>query len=124
MIEKVNGLKLLRWTAAIVLGAFVAYQLIPNVWVKIGLVGVISLCTASWFPTLRAKSFQALEGKSGVVTAVSSVANLSSLFVPLVIGSLADAFGLQWAMWLLALGPVALLVWLPRDSSPGTARAG
>jgi len=115
LIERIDGLKLLRSTALIVLITYIIYLLVPQMWVKIGLIAILSFCTASWFPTLRAKSFQALEGQSGVVTAVSSVANLSSLFVPLVIGSLADAFGLQWAMWLLALGPLALLIWLPRE---------
>lgn len=117
VIERVDGLKLLRSSALIVLITYTVYLLVPNVWVKIGLIGVLSLCTSSWFPTLRAKSFQALEGQSGVVTAVSSVANLSSLFVPLVIGALADAFGLGSAMWLLAVGPVALLIGLPRSKS-------
>lgn len=113
VIERVNGLKLLRGTAALVLAAYAAYLLLPNPWVKTGLVGLISFCTASWFPTLRARSYQAFAGKSGVVNAVSSVANLSSLFVPLVIGRIADAWGLGPAMWLLALGPLALLIWLP-----------
>jgi MFS transporter, FSR family, fosmidomycin resistance protein len=116
LIEKVNGLKLLRVTALMVLAAYAAYLLIPNVWVKIGLVGAISFLTASWFPTLRARSYQAFAGKSGVVMAVSSVLNISTLIVPFVLGWLADALGLQWAMWLLALGPVALLVWVPRNS--------
>lgn len=115
VIERVDGLKLLRSTAWIVLITYCVYLLVPNVWVKVGLIAVLSFCTSSWFPTLRAKSFQALAGQSGVVMAVSSVANLSSLFVPLVIGSLADAFGLGSAMWLLALGPVALLIWLPKE---------
>lgn len=118
LIERVNGLKLLRVTSFFVLLAYAAYLLIPNVWVKVALVGAISFLTASWFPTLRARSYQAFAGQSGVVMAVSAVFNLSTLVVPFVLGTLADALGLQWAMWLLALGPVALLVWVPRPGGP------
>ncbi len=118
VIERVSGLKLLRASAFIVFVAYVAFLLTPVVWVKYALIGLISLCTACWFPVLRAKSFQAMTGQSGVVTAVSSIANLSSLFVPTVLGGLADTFGLKWAMWLLVLGPIALIFWLPRDQ-PG-----
>lgn len=115
VIERVSGLKLLRASAFIVLFAYVAFLLVPVVWLKYALIGLISICTSCWFPVLRAKSYQAMTGKSGVVTAVSSIANISSLFVPTMLGGLADAFGLKWAMWLLVLGPIALIFWLPRD---------
>jgi FSR family fosmidomycin resistance protein-like MFS transporter len=114
VVERVSGVKLLRVTAVIVLVAYVAFLLAPVVWLKYALIGLISFCTASWFPTLRAKSFQALPGQSGVVMAVSSLANVSSLFVPFIVGRVADLFGLGTAMWLLALGPAALIVGLPR----------
>jgi hypothetical protein len=68
--------------------------------------------TAGWFAILRAKTFEALPGQSGLVVAVTSLANISSLFVPLLLGSIADAVGLQSAMWLLAIGPVALIIGL------------
>jgi FSR family fosmidomycin resistance protein-like MFS transporter len=114
IIEKVSGLRLLRATALLVLAAYVTYLLVPVVWLKYALLGLISFCTASWFPTLRAKCYEVLPGQSGLVMAVGALANVSSLFVPLVIGRLADRVGLGWAMWLLALGPVALIVGLPR----------
>jgi FSR family fosmidomycin resistance protein-like MFS transporter len=121
VIERISGLKLLRWSAVIVLFTYVAFLLVPVVWVKYILIGVISLCTAAWFPVLRAKSFQAMTGQSGVVTAVSAMVNASSLFVPTVLGGLADMFGLRWAMWLLVLGPLSLIIGLPREKSEGKA---
>ena len=97
------------------LAAFGSYLLAPVIWIKIVLVGVVSISTASWFPVLRAKSFQTVEGQSSVVMAVGSAANLSSLFAPLVLGWLADWLGLSTAIWVLALGPLALLIGLPRE---------
>jgi FSR family fosmidomycin resistance protein-like MFS transporter len=110
VLEKVRGVRLLRVTAIVVLIAYTALLLTPIVWIKYVLIGVISFSTAGWFAILRAKCFEVLPGQSGVVIAVTSLANLSSLFVPLVLGSIADAIGLSTAMWLLAIGPVALII--------------
>jgi hypothetical protein len=117
----VKGLRLLRGTAASVLIAYMAYLLVPAIWAKLALIGLISFCTASWYPTLQAKNYEALPGQSGLVMAVGSLVNVSSLFVPFVIGRIADAFGLQPAMWLLGLGPLALMLGLPRGETAASA---
>ena len=110
MLEKVRGVRVLRVTAVIVLIAYASMLIVPVAWLKYVFVGLISFCTAGWFAILRAKCFEALPGQSGLVIAVTSLANLSGLFVPLILGSIADAIGLGSAMWLLALGPIALIV--------------
>ena len=109
LLEKVNGVRVLRVSAVVVLFTYTAFLLIPNVWVKYGLIALINLSTAGWFAVLRAKCYEALPGQSGVVVAVTALANISSLFVPLLLGGLADALGLQTAMWLLIIGPIALI---------------
>ena len=110
VLEKVRGVRLLRVTAIIVSIAYTAMLLTPIVWIKYVLIGVIGFSAAGWFAILRAKCFEVLPGQSGVVIAVTSLANLSSLFVPIILGSIADAIGLPTAMWLLAIGPVALII--------------
>jgi FSR family fosmidomycin resistance protein-like MFS transporter len=109
LLEKVNGVRVLRVSAFIALIAYVALLMIPIVWVKYALIAVINLSTAGWFAVLRAKCYEVLPGQSGVVVAVTSLANISSLFVPLLLGGIADAFGLQMAMWVLIIGPIALI---------------
>lgn len=109
LLEKINGVRVLRFSAFSVLWAYAALLLIPIVWLKVVLIAVISLSTAGWYVVLRAKCYEALPGQSGVVVAVTSLANLSSLCVPLLLGGLADAFGLSAAMWLLIIGPIALI---------------
>ncbi len=103
-------MRVLRVSAVVVLIAYAAMLLVPIVWLKVALIAVINVSTAGWFAILRAKCYEALPGQSGVVVAVTSLANLSSLFMPLLIGGVADAFSLQVAMWLLAIGPIALIV--------------
>ena len=46
--------------------------------------------------------------------AIGAVTTPIAKLLPLLIGFLADQFGLQTAMWLLLLGPIALLIGLPR----------
>jgi FSR family fosmidomycin resistance protein-like MFS transporter len=109
LLEKVNGVRVLRVSAFIALLAYTALLSIPIVWLKYVLIAVISLSTSGWYVVLRAKCYEVLPGQSGVVVAVTSLANISSLFVPLLLGGIADAFGLQAAMWLLIIGPIALI---------------
>ncbi len=109
LLEKISGIRVLRVSAFVVLLAYAALLLIPIVWLKVALIVVINLSTAGWYAVLRAKCYEALPGQSGVVVAVTSLANISSLFVPLLLGNIADAAGLQTAMWLLIIGPIALI---------------
>ncbi len=118
VLERINGLRVLRLSAVIAFIAYVSFLLIPSVPIKYILIAVVAFSTAAWYPVLKAKCYDALPGQSGLVMAVTSLGNVSSLFVPVILGGLADAFGLGWAMWLLALGPVALFVGLGRKTSP------
>ncbi|MEW5718346.1 MAG: MFS transporter [Chloroflexota bacterium] len=113
-LEKVDGLRVLRVSAVIVLAAYIALLLAPNVWLKYALLALVSFSTSGWFPILRGRTYAVLPGQSGMIVAVTSLGNVSSVFVPLIVGRVADVFGLQWAMWLLALGPLALIVGLPK----------
>jgi FSR family fosmidomycin resistance protein-like MFS transporter len=56
-----------------------------------------------------------LPGQSGVIVSVTSLGNVSIIIIPLLIGRIADVFGLSWAMWVLALGPIALILGLPKE---------
>ncbi len=114
-LEKVRGTRILRVSAIAALAFYVAFLLTPDVWAKLALVAAISFSTSGWFAILRANTYAVLPGQSGLIVAVTSLGNISAVFVPYILGSLADAFGLQWAMWLLALGPIALIVGLPRN---------
>jgi FSR family fosmidomycin resistance protein-like MFS transporter len=109
-LEKVRGLRVIRVTAIIVLVAYAAMLITSTVWLKYVLIAVISFSTAGWFAILRAKCFELLPGQSGLVIAVTSLMNVVGLFVPVILGGIADAIGLQAAMWLLVIGPMALII--------------
>ncbi|MBI4785543.1 MAG: MFS transporter [Chloroflexi bacterium] len=116
-LERVSGLRILRVTAVVVLVGYVAFLLVPVVWLKFALIGAIGFCTAGWYAVLAGRTYAVLPKQSGLIVSVSALGNVSSVLVPFVIGRIADTFGLEWAMWLLALGPVALIVGLPREGN-------
>lgn len=113
-LEKIAGVRVLRVSAVVVLAAYIALMVVPIVWLKYALIAVIGYATSGWFPILRGRTYAVLPGQSGMIVAVTSLGNVWSVLVPLIVGRVADVFGLQWAMWLLAFGPIALIVGLPR----------
>lgn len=117
LLERVNGLRVLRLSSFVVAALYAAFLIIPDVGAKYGLIGVVSFCTAGWFAILRGRTYAALPGQSGMVVAITAFANISILLTPTILGAIADAVGLQAAMWLLILGPLALIVGLPRQES-------
>lgn len=117
LLERVDGLKVLRASAIIVLLTYLAFLLIPITWLKFGLIAIISFSTSGWYPILSGRTYAELPGQSGIVVSVTSLGNLSSIVVPLLIGRIGDVFGLQWAMWLLVIGPLALMIGLPKSNT-------
>jgi len=113
-LERIDGLRVLRVSAIVVLTMFIALMLVPIVWLKYALLAVISFSTASWFPILRGRTFAVLPGQSGIIVSVTSLGSAFGVMIPLIIGGVADRFGLAWAMWLLIGGPLALIVGLPK----------
>lgn len=113
-LERFNGVRMMRRSALVVLILYAAFLLTPFVWAKYVLIALVSFGTAGWFAILRGRTYAALPGQSGMVVGISSVANLSVLLTPTILGAVADALGLQTAMWILILGPLALILFLPR----------
>jgi FSR family fosmidomycin resistance protein-like MFS transporter len=116
-LEKIDGLKVLRVSAIIALITYIALLLAPSTWLKFGLLAIVSFVTSSWYPVLRGKTYAVLPGQSGLIVSITALGNISSVFVPVIIGGIADMFGLYWAMWLLVLGPLALIVGLPKKEA-------
>jgi FSR family fosmidomycin resistance protein-like MFS transporter len=54
-----------------------------------------------------------MPGQSGTVMAVNTVSGLVGSLFPLLLGILAQRYNIAAAMWLLLLGPLALLVGIP-----------
>jgi FSR family fosmidomycin resistance protein-like MFS transporter len=112
LLEKVDGLKYLRWSVILELLLFPAFLLAPIPWLKLVLVGLLGFFNSGWYAILKGRLYSALPGKSGTVMALDNIAGLIGGLLPLGIGLAADAFGLRSAIWLLLAGPIALFIGL------------
>ncbi len=116
LLERVRGLSYLRWSALVMLLLFPLFLLVPGVWPKLLMLGLIGFANAGWYSILKAQLYAAMPGQSGTVMTVGNVSGLFNSLIPLGIALAAERFGLGAAMWLLILGPLALLFGVPRES--------
>jgi MFS transporter, FSR family, fosmidomycin resistance protein len=113
-----DSLRFLRTSALLEFLAFAMFLLAPGLLPKLLLVIAVNLFNTGWYPILQGRLYSSLPGQSASVMAIGSVTAPLAKFFPFLIGFLADQFGLHTAMWILLLGPIALLIGLPRQKSP------
>ncbi|MEJ5309643.1 MAG: MFS transporter [Anaerolineae bacterium] len=114
LLERVPGLRYLRLSAAIKLVLFPAFLLVPAFGVKLALLGLLGLFNAGWYAILKAQLYSTMPGQSGTTMAVDNIFGFIGALVPWGLGLIAGRFGLQVTMWLLLLGPLVLMIGLPR----------
>lgn len=112
LLERVSGLRYLRWSAAAESILFPVFLLIPQTWAKFGFLGLLGFFNAGWYSILKAQLYAAMPGQSGAVMTVGNLFGWLGRLLPLVLGLAAEQLGLGVAMWLLLLGPIALLLGL------------
>jgi FSR family fosmidomycin resistance protein-like MFS transporter len=117
VLTRVAGLRYLRISAAVELLLFCGFLLISTFSGKLLLLALLGLFNAGWYSILKAQLYSSLPGQSGVAMAVSNVFGLFGSLIPLGLGFVAEYAGLPVTMWLLGVGPLALLVGLPSESS-------
>jgi len=117
-----DSMKFLRATALMEFLAFAVFLLIPGFIFKLVFVIFVNLFNTGWYPILQGRLYSSLPGQSASIMAIGSVTAPVAKFFPFLIGFLADQFGLQTAMWILILGPIALLLGLPRRTIDLTPR--
>jgi MFS transporter, FSR family, fosmidomycin resistance protein len=112
LVGRLEGLRLVRVTAAASIAVFAGFLLGGAAEVKLALLLVLGVLTASWYPVLKARLYEELPGHSGTVMAASGAFDVVAVLPPLAVGLTADRYGLDIALWLLLVGPAALLVGL------------
>jgi MFS transporter, FSR family, fosmidomycin resistance protein len=114
LLRRVSGLTYLRVSAVAGLALYAAFLLVPGAGQKIALLGALGLASAGWYSIPKARLYASMPGQSGATIALSSFAGLLGATAPLVVALAAERYGLDTAMWLLAAGPIAILVGTPR----------
>jgi FSR family fosmidomycin resistance protein-like MFS transporter len=115
LLERVRGLDYLRCSALLVLFLFPAFLLVPSVTAKLVILGLLGFFNAGWYSILQGRLYSAMPGQSSSVMTVGNVFGLIGGLIPLGLGLVADRYGLETTMWLLILGPVTLLIGIPRE---------
>jgi FSR family fosmidomycin resistance protein-like MFS transporter len=113
LLERVRGLRYLRLSAVVELALFPAFLLASHFWIRLVLLGLLGLFSAGWYSILKAQLYSAMPGQSGTVMTVGNIFGLVGGLIPLGLGLIAERYDLTVTMWLLLLGPVALLVGIP-----------
>lgn len=115
ILERIDGVRLIRVTAIIALGVYTAFLLVPGLWPKLILLALLGPLRSGWYQVIQGRAYSAMPGKSGTVIAITSIAGLLHAAYPVILGALAENFGLSAAMALLTLGPLSLIIGLPRE---------
>lgn len=110
-----DSLRFVRMTAFLEVFACAVFLLTPGFIPKLVVVVVVNLFNTGWYPILQGRLYSSLPGQSASIMAIGSVTAPLAKFFPFLIGFLADQFGLQTAMWILLLGPIALVIGLSRN---------
>ena len=119
VLERLDALRVLRWTVLAAGLLYPAFLLVPGIWPKLVMLAALSVATAPWYPVLMAELYASLPGRSGLVVSLSSAAGLAGAAGPLAVGLLAEDIGLGWAMATLCAVPLIMLA-----APAGTRDAG
>lgn len=110
LLARVSGAAYLRASALGVLAAYPAFLLVPEFLPKLVPLAMVGLLRAGWYAIPQAGLYAEMPEASGSVLVLTNVGGLLAGCIPLVIGVVADRAGVGSALWLLLLGPVAILL--------------
>src|SRR5262249_24346969 len=73
LLERVNGLRYLRYDAVVVLFLYPIFLLWPGTGGKLILLSLLGILNAGWYSILKAQLYTSLPGQSGMAMAVGSI---------------------------------------------------
>ena len=111
---RLDSMKFMRVTALLEIFALSIFLLVPGFIPKLIAIVLVNVCNTGWYPILKGRLYSAMPGQSASLMAIESVTAPFAKLFPFLVGLLADQFGLGSAIWLLMLGPIALIIGLPR----------
>jgi FSR family fosmidomycin resistance protein-like MFS transporter len=115
LLERVDGLRLLRTSVGISIVVFPMLLLAPTVPLKLAVVVALALLNSGWYSIPKARLYATLPGQSATVMTLSNAFGLVGALLPAMLGAIATRVGLGPTMWILLAGPVLLFLGLPRS---------
>lgn len=117
LLDRIPGRRLVRITSAIMLFAYPLFLLAPWIWLKLALLLLMPFCHMGWYPVLEGSAYAEIPGRSATVKVVGSLGGLLAAGLVFLVSAAAQTFSLSTAMWLLLLGPLALVIGFHSKSS-------
>ena len=71
---------------------------------------MIGLFNAGWYAILQGKLYDQLGENSGSILVIGNVTGLFTALIPLLLGTIAETYGLTAAMWSLVASPAILFL--------------
>ena len=113
ILDRAPGRRIVRVSAVLVACLYPLFLVVPWAGLKVGLLLLIRVLSAAWYPVLQAEAYTSANGRTTAMLALSSAAGVIGSGLAWAVGWLAGVAGLQAAMWLLLLGPLGLLLFVP-----------
>ena len=114
LLERVSGVWYVRLSALLMALVFPLFLLVPTFGLKLALLGVLGMLNAGWYAVLQARLYDLIPDRSGIVLTIGALTEGLAGGIPILLGVLAEQFGVGTAMRLLLLGPLSLWFGLPR----------
>ena len=112
LLLRVAPTGVLRGSAYLALAALFAVLLAPSpLWLGLALI-VLGAAAAPHYALLKAKAYAAVPGRPGLVNALSQIFVVIDIGAPLLLGALADRYGLSLALACLGIQPLGVLLLL------------
>lgn len=112
--RRVEGRRLLPWMAALALVGVALLLVAPTVPLAALALAVVAFAAAGWYPLAQAAAYATRPGRAALVRTVSLFGDPIEIVLPAITGLIAARLGLAAALGFLALGPLAMLLLLPR----------
>ena len=116
LLERVPGRKVVRLSSAAAVVVYPLWLLAPWFGAKVLLILAIRFVTIGWYSVLQGEVYASAPGRSGTVAAIMSLSGILGAVFPWLIGWSAERLGLASAMWILLLGPLCLVLFVPRPA--------
>jgi len=117
------GVRLLRWSAAATVLLYPVWLLAPAATMKLLLLPPLGLLASPWYPVLQGEAYATAPDRTATVAALTSVSSSLGGVFAVAVGAAAARVGLPAAMTLLAIGPLALLLFTPSAPEASDAAA-
>lgn len=121
LLRRFDGLAIVRRSAVVVTLLLIVFLLIEGATPKLVLLGFIGLFSAGWYSIMKAQYFDTMADRTGVAMAVSAAIIPIQGALPAAVGFVAEYWGLQTALWIVLLAPLAIVVFArPPAKEPPT----